>query len=113
MSQLETAFEQRLREAGITVMPDQAPRVYGTQGRLFAKVMVLRRPGESQCTLAIQTRLYGSVVLAGSSERAEAITWENERFVIISTSEIDTQVRENLNFLIDDFARAYRAANLK
>jgi hypothetical protein len=35
-----------------------------------------------------------------------ALRWETGRYVIIPTSDIDTQVRENLNFLIDDFARA-------
>jgi aromatic ring-cleaving dioxygenase len=43
----------------------------------------------------------GEVVwLAGSNERAEAITWA-------------TRLREDLNFLIDDFSKAYQSANPK
>jgi hypothetical protein len=111
--QLETALEQRLRETGIAVVAGQAPRTYGTQGNLWANVMIIKRPGDSQSVLSIQTKLYGSVVLAGSNERAEVITWETGRFVIVPTSDTDTRLRENLNFLIDDFSKAYLAANPK
>jgi hypothetical protein len=112
-TQLETALEQRLRQAGIAVVAGQAPRPYGTQGNLWANVFIIRRPGDSQSVLSIETKLYGSVVLAGSNEKAEAITWETGRLVIVPASETDTRLRENLNFLTDEFSRAYLAANLK
>jgi hypothetical protein len=112
-TQLETALAQRLRQVGISVVAAQAPRAYGTQGNLWANVLIIRRPGDGQSFLSIQTKLYGSVVLAGSNERAEAITWETGRIVIVPAPETDTRLQENLNVLIDDFSRAYLAANLK
>ena len=112
MTQLEAALEQRLRQAGITVVAGPAPRVFGTQGNLWAKVTVVRpSPAANQWVLHTQLRVYGSVVLAGSNERGEAITWETERLMVVPTADVDTRVRENLDFLIDDFARAYRSAH--
>jgi hypothetical protein len=113
MNQLETTLEQRLVQAGITVVSNQAPRTYGRRGNLWAHVMVISPPGNNLCALNIQLRLYGSVVLAGSNRRSEAITWETERFVTVPASEIDTRLRENLNFLIDDFSKAYLSVNPK
>jgi hypothetical protein len=113
MNQLETTLEQRLLQAGITVVPNQAPRTYGKRGNLWANVIVIRPPGNDLCVLNIRLRVYGSVVLAGSNQRGEAITWETERHVTFPASEIDARLRENLNFLIDNFSRAYLSANPK
>jgi hypothetical protein len=112
MTQLEADIQQRLRQAGITIVPGQAPRPFGTQGNLWASVMIIESsPGSSQWFLRTSVTLYGSVVLAGSNERAEAITWATERYQIVDTSQIDARLREDLNFLIDDFSKAYQSAN--
>ena len=113
MTQLESDITGRLRDAGITVVPAQAPRPYGTQGRLFARVWVVRPEGADRSVVHTKITMYGSVTLAGSSDRGEAITWETERIVIVPTTDIDARVRGDLNFLIDDFSKAYRAANAR
>ena len=97
-----------------TVVAGQAPRVFGTQDNLWANVTVLRpSPTANQAMLHTQLRVYGSVVLAGSNERGEAITWETERLVVVPTSEVDARVRENLDFLVQDFSRAYQSAHTR
>jgi len=112
MTQLEADIQQRLRQAGITIVAGQAPRPFGTQGDLWANVTIIRSsPASSQWFLPTSVTLSGSVVLAGSNERAEAITWATERFQVVDTPQIDTRLREDLNFLIDDFSKAYRSAN--
>jgi hypothetical protein len=111
MTQLEADIQQRLRQAGITIVAGQAPRPFGTQGHLWANVAIIRSPGSSQWFLRTSLKLYGSVVLAGSNERAEAITWATERLQIVDTSQIDARLREDLNFLIDDFSTAYQSVN--
>ena len=112
MTQLEAEIQQRLRQAGITIVSGQAPRPFGTQGHLWADVVMIRSsPGSSQWFLQTSVKLYGSVVLAGSNERGEAITWGTDRIQIVDTSQIDARLREDLNFLIDDFSRAYQSVN--
>jgi hypothetical protein len=111
MTQLEADIQQRLRQAGITIVSGQAPRSYGTQGSLWANVAIITSPGSSQWFLQTSLKLYGSVVLAGSNERAEAITWATERIQIVDVSQTDVRLREDLNFLIDDFSRAYQSVN--
>jgi hypothetical protein len=113
-TQLEADIQQRLRQAGITIVPGQAPRPFGTQGNLWASVLIIESSrGSSQWFVRTSVTLYGSVVLAGSNERAEAITWATERFQTVDTSQIDARLREDLNFLIDDFSKAYQSANPK
>ena len=73
--------------------------------------MIRSSPGSSQWFLQTSVKLYGSVVLAGSNERGEAITWGTDRIQIVDTSQIDARLREDLNFLIDDFSRAYQSVN--
>jgi hypothetical protein len=112
MTQLEADIQQRLRPAGLTIVAGQAPRPFGTQGDLWANVTIIRSsPASSQWFLPTSVTLSGSVVLAGSNERAEAITWATERFQVVDTPQIHTRLREDLNFLIDDFSKAYRSAN--
>jgi hypothetical protein len=114
MTELETALERRFREAGITVVAGQAPRVFGTQGNLWANVTVLRpSPSSNQAMLHTQLRVYGSVVLAGSNERGEAITWETERLMVVAASDVNARLRENLDFLVEDFSKAYQSAHAR
>jgi hypothetical protein len=83
-----------------------------TQGNLWANVVIIKSsPASSQWFLHTSMTFYGSVVLAGSNERAEAITWATERYQTVDTSQIDVRLREDLNFLIDDFSKAYQSAN--
>jgi|SRR6516164_3813412 len=114
MTQLEADIQQRLRQSGITIVPGQAPRPFGTQGHLWANVTIIgSSPASSQWFLQTAVTLYGSVVLAGSNERAEAITWTRERIQTVDTAQIEAKLREDLNFLMDDFSRAYQSVNLK
>jgi len=112
MTQLDADIQERLQQAGITIVAGQAPRPFGTQGHLWADVVIIRSsPGSSQWFLQTSVKLYGSVVLAGSNERAEAITWATDRIQIVETSQIEARLRQDLNFLIDDFSRAYQSVN--
>jgi hypothetical protein len=63
--------------------------------------------------LHTQVRVYGSVVLAGSNERAEAITWETARIEVVPAAEINRYFLTNLNYLVDDFSKAYLSVNPK
>lgn len=111
---LEADLEERLRQAGIAIGPREAPRTFGTRGNLWVTTTVLPtvlRSGDTQVVLQTQLRVYGSVVLAGSNERSEAITWETARFVVVSASAIDTRFVADLNYLIDEFSRAYVSVN--
>ena len=112
MTQLESAVTQRLRDAAITIVPAQAPRPYNTQGHLWATVMVFRAaPGSDRSLVHTQLRLYSSVTLASSNDRSEAITWETERLTIVPARDRDARMRDDLNYLIDDFSKAYQSAN--
>jgi hypothetical protein len=113
MTQIETDVVDRLRQAGIGIAFPEAPRPYGTQGNLWVNVMELQVPGGSQSFLNIQLRMYGSVVLAGSNERTEAITWETGRIMPISTTDADARVRDIVSVLIDEFSKAYLSVNPK
>jgi hypothetical protein len=111
---LEADVEERLRLAGIAIGQREAPRTFGTQGNLWVTATVLSiRPGDTQLVLETQLRVYGFVVLAGSNQRAEAITWETARIGTVPAAEINTQFMATLNFLIDDFSKAYIAVNPK
>jgi hypothetical protein len=112
MTQLESDITGRLRDEGITVIPAQAPRSYGTQGFVWARVWVVRAaPGANRSIVHTKVTMDGSVTLAGSNDRGEAITWETERLGIVPTTDTNARVRDDLNFLVDDFSKAYRAAN--
>jgi hypothetical protein len=74
-------------------------------------VRALERLNPNQSVLHVQLRMYGSVVLALNNQPSEAITWESERLMVVQTSDLDARVQENVNFLVDDFSKAYRAAN--
>jgi hypothetical protein len=113
MSQIETDVADRLRQAGIAIAFPEAPRTYGTQGNLWVNVMEVQVPGGSQSVLNVQLRMYGWVVLAGSNERTEAITWETARLMPVPTGDADARVRETVNFLIDDLSKAYLSVNPK
>jgi hypothetical protein len=52
-------------------------------------------------------------VLAGSNERAEAITWETARIEVVPAAEINRYFLTNLNYLVDDFSKAYLSVNPK
>jgi hypothetical protein len=109
-ARLEADVEERLRQAGIAIGPREAPRIYGTGGNLWATTTILPtvlRSGNTQVVLQTQLRVYGSVVLAGSNERSEAITWEIERLAIVPAAEIDRRFLAELNYLVDDFSKAY------
>jgi len=71
MTRLEADIQQRLRQAGITIVAGQAPRPFGTQGNLWANVTIMRSPDSSQWFLQTSLKLYGSVVLAGSSRESK------------------------------------------
>ena len=112
VTQIESVLRQKLQDAGITVVAAQAPRPYSTQGHLWADLLVLRsNTGANSYFVQTRLRMYGSVTLAGSNDRAEAITWETERVIIVPATDVDARFREDLNFLIDDFSTAYRSAN--
>jgi hypothetical protein len=113
---LESDVEERLRQAGIAISPREAPRTYGTKGSLLVTTTVLGtivRPGDPQMGLVLQTqlRVYGSVVLAGSNERTEAITWETARIEVVPAAEINTRFLFALNYLVDDLSKAFLSVN--
>jgi hypothetical protein len=114
---LESDVEERLRQAGIAIGPREAPRTYGTKGSLWVTTTVLstNRPGDQPTGLVLQTqlRVYGSVVLAGSNERTEAITWERARIEVVPAAEINTRFLFALNYLVDDFSKAFLSVNPK
>ena len=113
MTQIETDVAGRLRQAGIAIALPEAPIPYGTLGSLWVNVMDLQIPGGIQSFLNIELRMYGSVVLASSNERTEAITWETARIMSVPTTDADARAREIVNFLIDDFSKAYLSVNPK
>lgn len=113
MTQIETDVADRLQQAGIAIALSGAPRPYGTLGNLWVHVMDLQVPGGRQSFLNIELRMYGSVVLASSNERTEAITWETARIMSVPTIDADARVREIVNVLIDDFSKAYLSVNPK
>lgn len=75
-------------------MPTPLPGLtYGTQVNVWVSVMDVQVPGGSQSVLNVQLRMYGSVVLAGSNERNEAITWETAKLMPVPTGDADARVR--------------------
>jgi hypothetical protein len=108
---LESDVEERLRQAGIAISPREAPRTYGTKGSLWVTTTVLGT--QMGLVLHTQVRVYGSVVLAGSNERAEAITWETARIEVVPAAEINRYFLTNVNYLVDDFSKAYLSVNPK
>ena len=112
VTQIESVLKQKLQDAGIAIVAAQVPRPYGTHGNLWANLTVLpSATGANSYFVQTRLRMYGSVTLAGSNDRAEAITWETERVTIVPATDVDARFREDLNFLIDDFSTAYRSAN--
>lgn len=113
---LEADVEEQLRQAGIAIGPREAPRTFGTQANLWVTTTVLAtsvRSGDTQLVLETQLRVYGSVVLAGSNERAQAITWETARMEVVPAGDINTRFLANLNYLVGDFSKAYLSVNSK
>src|SRR5215470_3786819 len=75
MTQLDADIQERLQQAGITIVAGQAPRPFGTQGHLWADVVIIRSsPASSQWFLHTSVKLYGSIATQKSRTKGSPTT---------------------------------------
>jgi len=111
-AQLQTLVELRLRQAGISLVPEAPPD--GPRGYLWVAITVKKLRNDVNYILSIETRLARLVRIVGSDQTTSALTWFTPgNAAITPTAELVQHVREVLVAQVELFANAYLAMNPK